>query len=315
MRLIDKLPFIKPPEGRYTLLPPIEGKGLGLPFLTRKNKTALTFVVESSFYRVLSLNREGRKPVPPYEKDFSDEVPLTESLRDLTEYLNQTGIDLKNTSVGTYIPTRYGILRMYTFPGNLKKSELLKAVNLYIQQEIAETFSGKEVVYSYDILQEEKGQPYKVIVSIIEKEIYDALINWAYENNINFDVISYEPICIINFGLFQNLPRPFSILYTDLNKILVVSYSENRILYEVFPYIFSAEGGFEETLNMLIWDIRNYIVLNDLTNLYLGGIVVEYSHLTEYFLERLPIFGILSLDNLPERYSLLYVLGERLLNA
>ncbi|NPB05497.1 MAG: hypothetical protein GXO08_03860 [Aquificae bacterium] len=283
--------------------------------MRKKTDKALTFTVESSFYRVLGINKEGEKVVPPYEKDYAGDVPLEEKLKDLKEYLLQTGVDLKGFSVGTYVPTRHGILRMYTFPGTLKKHELTKAVNLYIQQEISETFADKDVVYAYAILEREKDEPYRVVVTIIEGEVYDALVAFAAELGLRLEVVSFEPICVINFGLLKNLPQPFSIIYTDLNKILVVSYSREKILYEVFPYVFSTEGGFEETLNMLIWDIRNYIVLNDLTNLYLAGIVLEYEHLTEYFLERLPIFGILSLEKFPERYSLLYTLGVRLLNA
>ena len=111
----------------------------------------------------------------------------------------------------------------------------------------------------------------------------------------------------------EQLPHPFAILYTDYTKIVLLAYQEGRIIYEIFPFFFSEDLiQSSEDLNMLIWDIRNYIVLNDINNIFLGGLIVEYGNLTEYFLERLPIFGIISSKKVPDRFSLIYTLAERL---
>jgi len=314
MRLIDRL--ITPPPDKYILLPNRFSLSFTLP-KRRKTKNVFTFYADTTFYRILSFNHDYKTLIEPVEKTYVEEVPLEDKLMEISDYVNRIKekIPLKNLSFGTYIPSQQGLLRLYTFPGNLKKKEVLQALSLYIQQEIAETYREKNVIYSYAFLDRKGDEPYRVLVAIVEKEPIDMLLSWAESLGIHLDIISYEPTCLINLGFLKNLPQPFSILYTDLNKILLLSFQKDRILYEVFPYLFSTESTFEDTLNMLIWDIRNYIVLNDLTNLFLAGIVVEYEHITQYFLERLPIFGIISINKFPDRYSLLYTLGERLLNV
>jgi type IV pilus assembly protein PilM len=315
MRFIDKL--ISPPQDRYNLIDlnfiaPLFQKTL------HREKQVFTFNIDSNYFRILAFNNEEKILFQPIERKYIEEVPFEEKLAEITQYieeLKEKNIAINKLSYGTYLPTQYGLLRLYTFPANLKKKEVLQSLIIYIQQEIAETYKEKNVVYSYAFLDRKKNEPYKVLVTILEKDPLDSLINWAYTLQLDLKLISFEPVCLINLGLLRNLPLPFSILYTDLNKIIVLSFQEERILYEVFPYVFSLEQDMEQSLNMLIWDIRNYIVLNDLTNIFLAGIVVEYEALAQYFLERLPIFGIINLDNFPERYSLLYTLGERIINA
>lgn len=317
MRLIDKLPFIKPSEDRYTLLPP---SVLELPFTGKKEKVALSFSFGNNFYRGLPYGGKEGKKFSPFEKIYeTEEVDLDTLLIDLGQEIKkleeQEGINLKKTRFGTYIPTSYGIARLYTFPKTLSKGELRNTIDLYIQNEIAEVFSDKEVVYSYDFLETKKDEPYKVLVAIVEREIVQKLLAFAKGLEITLDVISYEPVCLLNLGFKEKLPVPFTIIYTDVNKILIFSYQKDRITYEVFPYLFSTDQNMEDVLNLLIWDIRNYIVLNDLTNLYLSGLVLEYEELTEYFLEKLPIFGIVSIDDYLNRYILNYTLAERLINV
>ncbi len=312
MRLIDK--FVSPPEEKYTLLPTTLPTWGG----RKKNRIAFAFNIDTNFYRILSFDSNHKTIFEPVEKKFIEETSFDAMLAEVTIQLEdiRKQVDEKFLRVGTYIPSHFGLLRMYTFPGNLNKKEVLQSLSLYIQQEIAETYKEKNVVYSYAFLSKGSAEePYKILVTIVEKEPIDTLLNWAETNNIILDIISFELVCLLNLGLMKKLPKPFSILYTELNKIILFAYQNDRIIYEVFPYLFSTESGFEDTLNMLIWDIRNYIVLNDITNLFIAGIVVEHEALTQYFLERLPIFGIVSIEEFPQRYSLLYTLGERLLNV
>ena len=314
MRLIDKL--IPPPQDKYILLPTLD-INFNLPFLgkfkTNRTGRAISFAIEDSFIRILEKNTSSEKKFKFFEKLYTSHEPLEQKLRAIEDYIKER--NLTEVKIGTYIPSRYGIVRLYSFPSNLKKSEILKALELYIQEEISEIFSDKEVVYAYTILHPKKDEPYKTIVSIVEASYINVLNNWASNANLNLKIISYEPICILNFGFLNRLPIPFTIIYTEYNKILIISYSKNRLSYEIFTYSFDIERISEDSLNMLIWDLRNYIVLNDLSNIFLSGIILEYTHLIEYFLERLPIFGLLTLDNIPERYSLLYTLAERLVHV
>ena len=315
MRLIDKLPVLKPPQEKYNLIDTSKIKNL----IPSRSKTAFTFVIDNMFYRALSFDSHYRKVLPFLEKNYPEETPFEEVLQDFTREVNEIrtkyNVDFKKFKVGTYIPTRYGLLKIYNFPRTLGKVELLHSIELYIQQEIAENFPEKEVVYSYDILPTEKDEPYRVLITIVEKEIVDKLTEWSLMNGMDIDIISFEPVTLINLGLYKKLPEPFSILYTDINKILILSYQKDRILYEEFSFLFSPDNIAEDVANLIIWDIRNYIVLNDLGNIYLAGIVTEYEHLMQYFLEKLPIFGIVTIDKFPERFALLYILGERLIHG
>jgi type IV pilus assembly protein PilM len=312
MRLIDKL--IKPPKEKYNLIQlPLLQK-----FLKKKTKNVFTFTVDTGFYRALAFNKDYERVLPYIEKTYPEEISFDEALQDFSKEfvkIKEIGINLKNFKFGTYIPSRYGLLKIYNFPRTLNKIELLKSVELYIQQEISESFAEKEVVYSYDILPTKSNEPYRVLTVIVEKEIVDKLYNWSIEQGIELNLISYEPVGLINLGLYKNLPEPFAILYTDVNKILMLSYQKDRILYEEFSINLTPGNIAEDILNLVIWDIRNYIVLNDIGNIYLAGIILENEEITQYFLEKLPIFGIVSIDIFPEHFALLYILGERLLHG
>ncbi|HIC09515.1 MAG TPA: hypothetical protein EYO62_05645 [Aquificales bacterium] len=317
MRLIDKLPMVHPPEDRYTLIP--ASKGFKPFLLGGRTKQVFPFAVDNLFYRGIAFNKKYKPIVKPFEKVYPEETSIDVVLEDLKEEIENIKesleIPLNKFKFGTYIPTRYGFLKIYSLAKNVSKAELIRTIELYIEEDINENFPGKEVVYAYDFLKTEKDEPYRVLITIVESEIIQKLETWAENIGIRLDIISYEPICLINLGLLKGLPIPFTILYTDVNKILVLAYQKDRILYEEFSYVFSPDKMAEDVLNLIIWDIRNYIVLNDLSNIYLAGVVTEYEHLMEYFLEKLPIFGIVSIDVFPERYSLLYTLGERLLNV
>jgi len=67
-----------------------------------------------------------------------------------------------------YIPIREGMLRLYNYPPNLTESEMLRSLKLYIQQEIGELYSDKEVVYKYTFLPRKEEEPYKVLTAIVE---------------------------------------------------------------------------------------------------------------------------------------------------
>jgi len=319
MRLIDKLPFITPPEDKYILLP--QGWKFKKFLKLKREQKIFPFAVESVFYRGMGVNKNFDPIVKPFEKKFGEELLIERVLKEFGDELErlqkEKHLDLSEFSFGTYVPTRYGFTKIYTFPKRLSGDDLIQAIELYIQEDIGENFSGNEedVIYTYDFLKSEKDEPHRVLAVVISKDVIKKYQNWAESLGINLDIISYEPICLVNFGLAKNLPQPFTIIYTDINKILILSFQKEKILYEELSYILSPENMGEEMLNLIIWDIRNYILLNDLDNIYLAGLLAEYKPLLENFLEKLPIIGVLSIDKFPARYSLLYTLGERLLNA
>ena len=319
MRFIDKLGIVKPPQDRYILLPREWKFKNFLQF--GKTKKVFPFAVESVFYRGVAFDNELQVVIKPIEKKYTEELLIERILKEFGEELDKLRkkyhLNWENFSFGTYVPTRYGFTKIYTFPKNLSGDELIQAIELYIQEDISENFSEKEenVIYTYDFLKSEKDEPHRVLAVVISSDIVSKFQSWADSLDLKLELISYEPICLVNFGLSRNLSQPFTIIYTDINKVLIVSFQKDKILYEEFSYILSPENLGEEMLNLIIWDIRNYIVLNDLDNIYLAGLIVEHKQLLENFLEKLPIIGVLSLDRLPERYTLLHTLGERMLNA
>jgi len=313
MRIIDKLPFISPPQDRYTLF-----SSISIPSVRKKNQQVFSFAIDSPFYRGLGFDKSYKPFIKPFEKIFPEDTPIDELFQhfeeELKKYVNNNLLNPK-VKIGTYIPTKYGLLKTYSFPRTLKKSEFLQSIELYIEQDISEHFSNTEVIYTYSILEGNKDEPYRVLVVIVERDFVLKIENLLHKFNLKADLISYEPICVVNLGLLKRLPQPFSILYTDINKILLVSFYKNHISYESFSFLFTGEKPNEDLLNLILWDIRNYIVLNNLNNIYLAGIVTEYEDITSIFLERLPIFGIITIDKFPNRFALTYTLGERLLNG
>jgi len=140
----------------------------------------------------------------------------------------------------------------------------------------------------------------------------DLIKNFAAKLGIELDIVSYEPICLLNLAFLKGLTGDFSLLHTDYTKLVIISYTQSRIFHEVFYYNYSSNLLESEEFNNLVWNIRNYIVINDLTNIFLTGLYVENPQILEIVMEKLPIFGILSLEEIPERYSLLYTLSVRL---
>jgi len=307
MRLIDKLVFKITKPQKYILLPPA-----AINLLSRKN-SVFAFSIDKNLIRALALNEEDKLILEPFEYFSFDEISEEEAITKLKQYTEQ--VNLKDLKIGTYIPTAEGLLRMYTYPANLTKQELLKSLELYIHQEIAEVYSNKEVIYKYTILPRKDEEPYKVLVAIIEAEALNKVKSLASTLGVELDIVSYEPVCILNFGFLKGLDSDFSILYTDYTKVILLTYKDNNLFYEVFYYKYQQNLALSEEFNDLIWNIRNYIVINDLSNIFLAGLFVEDEKILEIIMEKIPIFGILSPEIIPERFSLLYTLSERLIHV
>jgi hypothetical protein len=307
MRLIDKLLLKVTKPEKYTLLPPV-----AINLLTRE-KNVFAFSYDKNLIRALVLNKERKPLLEPFEHFGSDEIPEEEATKLLKQYIEQ--INVKNIKVGTYIPTYEGILRMYTYPANLTKQELLKSLEIYIHQEIAEVYSNKEVVYKYTILPRKADEPYKVLVAVIESEALNRIKNFAAALGVELDIVSYEPVCILNFAFLKGLYSDFSILYTDYGKVILLTFKSSNLFYEVFYYTYQDNLLNSEEFNDLIWNIRNYIVINDFSNIFLAGLFVEDERVLEIIMEKIPIFGILSSEDIPDRFSLLYTLSARLIHA
>ena len=305
MRLIDKLLLKVTQPEKYTLLPPV-----AIDLLNRE-KNVFAFSYNKNLLRALALNSKRKTLLEPFEHFSPEEIPEEEAIELLKKYMEQ--INIKNLKVGTYIPTVEGILRMYTYPATLSKQELLKSLELYIHQEIAEVYSNKEVTYKYIILPRKEDEPYKVLVAIVESEALNKVKRFAAALGIELDIVSYEPVCILNFAFLKGLYSDFSILYTDYTKVILLTYKGNNLFYENFYYNYQPELLNSAEFNDLIWNIRNYIVINDISNIFLAGLFVEDERVLEIIMEKIPIFGILSPENVPDRFSLLYTLSERLI--
>ena len=114
------------------------------------------------------------------------------------------------------------------------------------------------------------------------------------------------------------LALPFSILYTDYDYSILLTYSPSNISYSVIhwdylKYIRKAESHptFEEPLENFITEVRNLIVINDIFNVHIAGVILSNQSLLDYMLENLPILGLLDVGELPPNFFVPYILSLR----
>ena len=150
----------------------------------------------------------------------------------------------------------------------------------------------------------------RVLFDDFEPAIYAAkeagITHYEFGGGARFQV----PFFYLNENAFENMDKfrkivgPEANLQTLSRGINTVALDTgSRDIIDLHARTFKAHGT---------TTIRNFDALNDVNNIFLGGLIVEYGNLTEYFLERLPIFGIISSKKVPDRFSLIYTLAERL---
>jgi type IV pilus assembly protein PilM len=67
----------------------------------------------------------------------------------------------------------------------------------------------------------------------------------------------------------------------------------------------------EPSLENFFAEIRNILIINDLTNIYIAGPILSEEELLTRVLENLPILGLLDIENLKPNFFIPYTLSLR----
>lgn len=290
MKLSFKLPTLK--------LPSINFKP--------KVKTYIGLQLTDKVLRVLELDREKKPLWEPVEVSLEGKNK-EDVLRDIVQRYGLYG-----KSVSICVPANEGLLKFYKYPANISRNDLQSAIEWSIRRERS---SIKEELYHdyYIIDQKLKGNQVGVVVVFSRKETVENIKSILNKVGLKLYVLDYEVITIVNYGLYHQLPLPFSILYIDYDYALFTIYSPENMAYSQIPWSFSdyllREN--EEYLDNFFAEVRNLIVLNDITSLYVAGPILSYENLVSKMMENIPILGLLDLEGLKPNFFIPYTLSIR----
>jgi type IV pilus assembly protein PilM len=281
------------------------------PFKVKGAKNYLALQVGKSFIRLLELGEDGKPIFQPQEIIF-ESGDENKKLSVLKKMVAEYG--LHGRGVIASLPATDGILMLYKYPSKISQKDLNSAIEWRIKSELTQI--KEEATYDYFILQGEDA--ISVALVLARAESVNRLTNLISSAGLKPEIIDYEVLAIVNYGIYHKLALPFSILYTDYDYSILLTYSPSNISYSVIHwdylgYIRKAESHstFEEPLENFITEVRNLIVINDIFNVYIAGVGLGNESFTEYILENLPISGLLDAGKLPPNFFVPYILSLR----
>ncbi len=285
---------------------------LSLPSLKVKGtKNYLALQVGKSFIRLLELGEDGKPIFQPQEiifKDRDENSKLSALKKIVAEYR------LQGHKVIASLPATDGILKLYKYPSKISQKDLNSAIEWRIKSELTQI--KEEAIYDYFILRGEDALNLALVFA--RAESVNRLTNLISSAGLKLEIIDYEVLAIANYGIYHKLALPFSILYIDYDYSILLTYSPPNISYSVINwdylgYVKNAESHStsEELLENFIAEARNLIVINDIPDVYIAGVVLNDQSFLDYMLENLPILGLLDADELPPNFFVPYVLSLR----
>ena len=279
------------------------------PFKGTKNYLALQ--VGKSFMRLLELGEEGKPIFQPREIVFED-GDENKKLQALKKIVAEYG--LQGHQVIAALSATDGILKLYKYPSTISQKDLNNAIDWVVKKEISQI--KEETTYDYFILQGENVL--NVALVLARAESVNRLTNLISSVGLKPEIIDYEVLAIVNYGIYHKLALPFSILYIDYDYSILLTYSSSNISYSVIHwdylgYIKKAGSSInaEELLETFLAEARNLIVINDIFNVYVAGVALNNESFLEYILENLPILGLLDAGELPPSFFIPYILSLR----
>jgi len=287
-------------------------KTLSFPsFKVKGAKNYLALQVGKSFIRLLELGKDEKPIFQPQEIIFEDgdENKKYSALKGIVaEY------GLRGHGVIAALPATDGILKLYKYPSKISQKDLNTAIEWVIKRETSQI--KEETVYDYFILRGEDAT--SVALVLARAESVKRLTNLISSAGLKPEIIDYEVLAIVNYGIYHKFALPFSILYVDYDYSILLTYSLSNISYSVinWDYLeYSKKAGSsstsEELLENFIAEVRNLIVINDISNVYIAGVGSGNESFTEYILENLPILGLLDAGELPPNFFIPYTLSLR----
>jgi type IV pilus assembly protein PilM len=280
-------------------------------FSSKGTKNYLALQVGKSFIRLLELGEDGKPIFQPQEIIFED-GDENKKLSALKKIVAEYG--LQGHRVIAALPATDGILKLNKYPSKISQKDLNTAIDWVIKRETSQI--KEETVYDYFILRGEDA--ISVALVLARAESVNRITNLISSAGLKPEIIDYEVLAIVNYGIYHKLALPFSILYIDYDYSILLTYSPSNISYSVihWDYLgYSKKAGLsstsEELLENFIAEARNLIVINDIFNVYVAGVALNNESFLDYILENLPILGLLDAGELPPNFFIPYTLSLR----
>ncbi len=280
-------------------------------FSSKGAKNYLALQVGKSFIRLLELGEDGKPTFQPQEIIFED-GDENEKLSALKKIVAEYG--LKGHRVIAALPATDGILKLNKYPSKISQKDLNTAIDWVIKRETSQI--KEETTYDYFILRGEDA--ISVALVLARAESVNRLTNLISSAGLKPEIIDYEVLAIVNYGIYHKLALPFSILYIDYDYSILLTYSPSNISYSVIHWDYlgyskraRSSSTSEELLESFLAEVRNLIVINDIFNVYVAGVALNNESFLEYILENLPILGLLDAGELLPNFFIPYTLSLR----
>ncbi|MCS7285426.1 MAG: pilus assembly protein PilM [Hydrogenobacter thermophilus] len=272
-----------------------------------KTKVSLAVQITDKVLRILDLDKEKKPTFEPVEvvwegKSDNEKVSI---LKTYAERYN-----LKGRDVISCLPVNDGLLKFYKYPATMSKKDLQQAVNWAIKRELS--MIKESTLYDYYILEKE-GKNVIALLTFAREEAVSKIKKLIESAGMRLRILDYEVIAIVNYGLYNKLSVPFSVLYMDYSYALLVTYSPLNVAYFVVPWSYSEylHTGEEESLESFFAEVRNVIIINDLSSVYIVGPILSEEALLTRILENLPILGLLDIEGIKPNFFIPYILSIR----
>jgi type IV pilus assembly protein PilM len=278
-------------------------------FKVKRAKNYLALQVGKSFIRLLELGKDEKPIFQPQEIIFED-GDENKKLSALKKIVAEYG--LQGHRVIAALPATDGILKLYKYPSKISKKDLDSAIEWRIKSELTQI--KEEAIYDYFILHGEDALNLALVLA--RAESVNRLTNLISSAGLKPEIIDYEVLAIVNYGIYHKLALPFSILYIDYDHSILLTYSPSDISYYVINWDYlryskKAGSSSEEPLESFLAEARNLIVINDIPDVYIAGVVLNDQSFLDYILENLPILGLLDAGELPPNFFVPYILSLR----
>jgi type IV pilus assembly protein PilM len=278
-------------------------------FKVKRAKNYLALQVGKSFIRLLELGKDEKPIFQPQEIIFED-GDENKKLSALKKIVAEYG--LQGHRVIAALPATDGILKLYKYPSKISQKDLNSAIEWRIKSELTQI--KEEAIYDYFILHGEDALNLALVLA--RAESVNRLTNLISSAGLKPEIIDYEVLAIVNYGIYHKLALPFSILYIDYDHSILLTYSPSDISYYVinWDYLrYSKKAGpySEEPLESFLAEASNLIVINDIPDVYIAGVVLNDQSFLDYILENLPILGLLDAGELPPNFFVPYILSLR----
>ncbi len=272
-------------------------------------KTALAVHVTDRTLRILELNKDLEPVFEPVQhqwagRKFEEKVDI---LRSYVEKHNLKGRDAISA-----LPVNDGLLKYYTYPATLSQKDLLSSIEWAVKRE--QSLIKEETTYDYFIMKKTGDDKLVgVVIVFARKESVNSLIALMASAGLRLKTLDYEVVALLNYGIREKFPIPFSILYVDYDYFIMVNYLRTSVSYssmhiDVSAYLSSLD---QDIMENFFAEVRNQIVLSDINNLYLAGPMLEEQAVLDVIMENLPIMGLLDLPNLKPGFIIPYILSIR----